>query len=227
MGKKFVGYIRVSSQKQGVSGLGLEGQRKIVEDYVAREGGELVGWHSDIESGGSKGRRRGRRRPGLAAAAEEAVRVRGVLVVAKMDRLARDRWFLMQLKESGVDFVACDLVNAHRLTVAVLEEMAEMELDLISERTKAALAAKKARGFVLGNPGNFTQEGRLLGAAGMVARAEGNLNNRRASGYAKVLRESGMTLEGVAARLNSEGYRTARGGLFGATQVSRVLSMYV
>jgi DNA invertase Pin-like site-specific DNA recombinase len=220
MGKKYVGYFRVSTQKQGVSGLGLESQRSIVEAYVAREGGELVGWHVDVESG------RKRDRAGLSAALEEVSRAGAVLVIAKMDRLGRNAAFLMQLMDSKVDFVACDLVGANRLTLVLMAEVAQMEAEMISDRTRAALAAKKARGFVLGNSGNFTQAGREAGAGAMRSRAEGNLNNRRASGYAKELRKGGMTLEGIAGRLNAEGYRTSRGGLFAAIQVSRVLSMY-
>lgn len=219
MKKKYVGYFRVSTKKQGLSGLGLEAQRSVVEGYVSRAGGELVGWHVDVISG------RKCNRKGLSDAIYEATRSGAVLVIAKLDRLGRNAAFLMHLLDSGLDFVACDLPGANRLTLVVMAELAQKEAMDIAERTRSALAAKKARGERLGMVDNLTVEGRVAGGLAMREKAMGNLNNRLARGYCRLLRDSDLTLVEIANRLNAEGYRSSRGGLFSATQVSRILAM--
>ena len=140
-------YFRVSTDRQGKSGLGLEAQRHAVAEFIRSRGWILAGEFTEIESGRRKDR------PKLAEAIAEAKRIKGKLVIAKLDRLARNVHFISGLMETGVDFVAVDMPTADRFMLHVYAAMAEEEGRRISQRTKAALAAAKARGVVLGANG--------------------------------------------------------------------------
>ena len=158
----WVSYLRVSTGRQGRSGLGLEAQRKSVEDFLNGGHWQLVKEFVEIESG----KKTDRQRPVLAEAIK-ACRLYGAkLVIAKLDRLSRNAHFLLGLKEAGVDFVAADLPTANRLTVGIMAMVAEVEGRMISERTKAALAAARRRGVQLGgynkNP-KLTAQARAAG----------------------------------------------------------------
>ncbi len=139
-------YYRVSTDKQGQSGLGLDAQRAAVELHARSVGAEVVAEFQDVESG------RKADRTGLAAALATCRAKRATLLIAKLDRLARSVAFISNLMEGGVDFVAADMPSVNRLTVHVLAAVAEHEREMISQRTKAALAAAKVRGIKLGNP---------------------------------------------------------------------------
>lgn len=141
---KFVSYLRVSTKKQGDSGLGLEAQRETVANYLNGGSWQLVAELVEVESGGKNDR------PKLAEALSLCRNHGATLVVAKLDRLARDAHFLLGLQNAGVDFVAVDMPSANRLTVGIMALVAEEERHLVSTRTKAALAAAKARGVKLG-----------------------------------------------------------------------------
>ena len=141
---KFVSYYRVSTERQGQSGLGLEAQKEAVNRWLGTNQHELVSEHVEIESG------RRDDRPELAAAIKDAKKAGATLVIAKLDRLARDIYTISRLMRSGVKFVAVDNPHANELTVHLLAVMAEHEAKQISERTKAALKAAKARGVKLG-----------------------------------------------------------------------------
>src|SRR5215831_14538405 len=143
---RFISYYRVSTSQQGASGLGLEAQREAVARHVAGAGGVIVAEFQEIESGKRNDR------PEIAAALAACRLRRVTLVIAKLDRLARNVHFISSLMESGVDFVACDNPHATRLTIHILAAVAEHEREMISQRTIAALAAAKARGVKLGNP---------------------------------------------------------------------------
>src|SRR5438128_3825040 len=143
--KKLVAYYRVSTRAQGESGLGLDAQTAAVEAYRAGQGTELLRAYQEIESGKRSDR------PELARALAHAQRSGAVLVIAKLDRLARNVAFTANLMESKVDFVACDNPHANRLTIHILAAVAEDEARRISDRTKAALTAYKARGGLLGS----------------------------------------------------------------------------
>jgi DNA invertase Pin-like site-specific DNA recombinase len=143
---RFISYIRVSTAQQGASGLGLEAQREAVSRHVRSAGGVIVAEFQEIESGKRNDR------PEIAAALVACRLRHATLVIAKLDRLARNVHFVSGLMESGVDFVACDNPHATRLTIHILAAVAEHEREMISQRTKAALAAAKARGVKLGNP---------------------------------------------------------------------------
>ena len=142
----FIAYFRVSTEQQGRSGLGLEAQRASVVPFVRSRGGRLAGEYVEVESGKRNDR------PQLAAALAACRAGRATLVVAKLDRLARNVAFISALMESGVNFVAAETPEVNRLTLHILAAVAEEEARAISSRTKAALAAAKARGVKLGNP---------------------------------------------------------------------------
>ncbi len=142
---KFIAYYRVSTDRQGRSGLGLEAQQQAVCDFLARRG-DIIESFTEIESG------RKDDRPQLAAALDTCRKHKATLVIAKLDRLARNVYFISGLMESGVEFVAVDMPEANRLTIHILAAVAEHEREAISQRTKAALKAAKVRGVKLGSP---------------------------------------------------------------------------
>jgi DNA invertase Pin-like site-specific DNA recombinase len=216
----FVAYYRVSTERQGRSGLGLDAQRKAVEDFLNGGNWRLVAEFTEIESGKQADR------PALAKAFR-ACRLHGAkLVIAKLDRLSRDAHFLLGLEKAGVDFVAADMPTANRLTVGIMAMVADEERRLISKRTKEALAAAKARGAQLG--GNrgciISAEAREISRQARQAASEA-----RAADLAPVIAElqaAGATsLGGLARGLNERGIPTARGDTkWTPVQVSRVLA---
>lgn len=211
-----VAYYRVSTIKQGQSGLGLEGQRAAVSAYVRAHGLNLVEEFTEIETGTKK-----RRRPQLENALDQTRRLGGVLLIAKIDRLARNVAVVATLMESGVRFVAADMPEADNLTIHVMAAVAEREAQLISVRTKAALAARKARGLMVGKPENLTLTARRRGAE--VNRQQAVADMRPAAAYAAQLRAQGQTLREIAGQLEAHGFKTRKGGLWQATQVKRLL----
>ena len=145
-GQKFVAYERVSTARQGKSGLGLEAQRKAIDEFTAARGATLVGRFTEVETG------RRNDRPELDKALTLAKLTASTLVIAKLDRLSRNAAFLLTLRDSGVRFLAVDMPEANDLTVGIMALVAQQEREAISRRTKEALAAAKARGVKLGNP---------------------------------------------------------------------------
>lgn len=217
---KIVTYVRVSTDQQGRSGLGLEAQAAAIEAYATDNAAEIVGAFTEVESG------RNNRRPQLQAALKLA-RVTGArLVIAKLDRLSRNAAFLLNLQESGVDFVACDNPTATPLTIGILSLVAAEEARAISARTKAALAAAKARGVKLGNPNGAAALRRA--GKGNTASCEAQRTNAiafaedLADTLADVKATGHTTLKAQAAELNRRGIRTARGGRWHASSVSNV-----
>jgi DNA invertase Pin-like site-specific DNA recombinase len=217
----FVCYYRVSTQKQGRSGLGLEAQQKAVRDHLNGGNWKVVGEFTEVETGKRADR------PQLAAALAACRLHSAKLIIAKLDRLARNVHFISGLMESKVDFVAVDFPQANRLTVHILAAVAEHEAKMISERTKAALAAAKARGVKLGGDRHahkLTDDARAMGRAVITDRAR-----QRAADIARTieaLQAAGTTsLRGIAAELNNRGIPTATGiGTWQAAQVSRLLA---
>jgi DNA invertase Pin-like site-specific DNA recombinase len=223
MERKFIAYYRVSTKVQGDSGLGLEGQTAAIETYAAREQAEILRAYQEIETG------KWADRPELLKAIAHAKRSKATLVIAKLDRLARNVAFLANLMDSGVDFVACDQPNANRLTVHILAAVAENEAVMISQRTKAALAAYKARGGVLGAArpdcrrlsSEASQKGRE--AASRAIRAKARAVYEDLAPLLAVLRAGGRSLREIAAMINDEGHTTRRGKPWNPVQVARVL----
>ena len=210
--RKAVAYYRVSTARQGQSGLGLEAQREAVQRFSAGHM-ELVQEFTEVESGKRKDR------PQLAEALATAKRLGAVLVIAKLDRLARNLAFVANLMESGVDFVAADNPTANRLTIHILAAVAEDEARRISERTRAALAAAKARGVVLGAAGKV--QGPKLAKANKAAAAARAAEI--ADTVAEILEAGANTLRGIADELNRRSVSTAQGAAWHPTRVSRLL----
>jgi DNA invertase Pin-like site-specific DNA recombinase len=204
---KYVAYYRVSTAKQGASGVGLAAQEAAVRTFIA---GEPIAAFTEVESGKRDDR------PQLAAALAYANRHKATLVIAKLDRLARDVHFISGLLKSGVEIRACDIPTANRMVLHIMAAVAEGERELISERTKAALAAAKARGVRLGTPRTqrLAQERR--------AAADAHADRLRAVLIELWLR--GITgVRETAAALNAQGAFTSRGGHWHPTSVQRLL----
>lgn len=208
----------MSTARQGRSGLGLDAQRAAVADHTRGGAWSMLPELVEVETGTSK-----RTRPVLARAIEQCRLTGATLIIAKLDRLARNVAFVSSLMDSGVDFVALDCPQANRFTIHILAAVAEHEAKLISERTCAALAAAKARGRKLGTPGNLRRadEGRAAGVAAIKAQAD-----EHAQALAGVVREltPGRSLRQLADAMNERHIRTPRGGRWHAASVSRLLS---
>ncbi|WP_315783183.1 MULTISPECIES: recombinase family protein [unclassified Bradyrhizobium] len=216
----FVSYCRVSTARQGKSGLGLEAQREAVSRYLNGGQWSLVAEFTEVESGKRNDR------PELAKALQ-ACRVYGAkLVIAKLDRLSRDAHFLLGLEKAGVDFVAADMPHANRLTVGIMAMVADEERRMISQRTKAALAAAKKRGVQLGGDrgARLSRVARQAGRNAQVARA-----TERAADLAPIIRDleaNGITsLNGIAKALTQRMVPTSRGSnTWSAVQVARMIA---
>lgn len=217
---RFVTYLRVSTTKQGESGLGLEAQRMAVAAYVKRmgPGAAVLAEYVEVESGKRDDR------PKLVEAIDHARLSGARLVIAKLDRLSRNVHFLSGLKNAGVDFVAADMPDANALTVHILAAVAEHEREMISARTKAALAAAKARGQRLGNPNGAAHlKGRGNGeaVAALTAGADQKAERLRKT-VAKLEAEGITTARGMATALNARGILSPRGKGWTATTVQRL-----
>lgn len=218
---RIVAYERVSTARQGASGLGLAAQRQAIDGFVASRNGTLLGRFTEVESG------RNPDRPELAKALHLAKVTGAKLVIAKLDRLSRNAAFLLALRDSGVRFVAVDMPEANDLTVGVMALVAEQERAAISKRTKEALAVAKARGVRLGNP-NGAAALRRAGKGGAPLRAAVTRNaDAHARDLAPVvtdIRAQGATsLRAIAAELNARGMLTRRGGRWHASTVANLL----
>ena len=211
----FIAYYRVSTDKQGKSGLGLEAQRQAVVDFINGNGNKVIAEYTEVESG------KRRDRPELAKALTACRKHKAKLVIAKLDRLARNVHFISGLMESGVDFVAVDMPQANRLTVHILAAVAEHEREMISQRTKAALAAAKERGVRLGNPTNLPE------AQAKSVQVRTNQADQFAANVLPIIKSvqaSGAhTYREIAEALNNRGIKTARGGVWHPTSIKRVL----
>ena len=204
----FVAYLRVSTDRQGISGLGLEAQRDAVDSYVARNGGSIVAEFVEVESGKKSNR------PELQAALVECRRRKAKLLIAKLDRLARSVHFISGLMDGGVDFVAVDNPHANRLMLHLLAAFAEHEREMISQRTKAALRAAKARGVILGENGRELAKLNAARAMSYAAEIAPLINAFRAEGI--------RSHSGLASALNEAGVKSRNGAKWHPATVARV-----
>ncbi len=220
-GQRLVAYERVSTARQGASGLGLEAQRKSIEDFAASRGAEVLARFTEVESG------RKADRPELLKALHLAKVTGATLVIAKLDRLSRNAAFLLALRDSGVRFIAVDMPEANDLTVGIMALVAQAEREAISRRTKEALAVAKARGVKLGNPNGAASLRRA--GKGSVALREAVSKNAAvfAEDLAAVvadIREAGHTsLRATATELTARGIRTRRGGVWSVSNVKELV----
>jgi len=226
----FVSYCRVSTQKQGQSGLGLDAQKKAVADYLNGGAWELIGEFVEIESGKASSNR-----PELTKAIERCRLTGAKLVIAKLDRLSRDVHFLSGLDKAGVDFVCADMPTANKFTIHIMAAVAQQEREAISTRTKAALGSikdKLATGETyvsrsgrtvtrLGNPNGMGNARPDIGLAARQAKAAEFAD--RVAPTIRDLRAQDLTLAAIADRLNQMRVRTVRGSSWSAAQVKRVL----
>ena len=219
----FISYLRVSTARQGKSGLGLEAQRKAVADYLNGGNWQLLAEMVEVESGKKSDR------PVLQEAIDLSKATGATLVVAKIDRLTRDAAFLLSLRDAGIDFVAADMPDANRLTVGIMALVAEQEREAISRRTKDALAAAKARGVQLG----AYRDGQFVGRVGTAADTQ-KASIARAAKYEAAARMKlpllqrvdplgSLSLRQIAERLNAMGVPTVSGkGSWSANSVKRL-----
>ncbi|WP_442754044.1 recombinase family protein [Methylocystis sp. JAN1] len=215
----FVAYLRVSTTKQGQSGLGLEAQQRAVDNFLNGGQWTLVETFVEVESGKNNDR------PKLAEAIEACHLYNATLVIARLDRLSRDAHFLLGLLKSGVRFVCCDMPQADSFMVGIMAQLAQKERELISERTKAALQSAKARGVKLGGDrGNFAEVAAQGRAEGRKTQAQAaDERAKRLAGTLQRMRDQGLSLNATAAELNARGVATPRGGRWTATAVKRAV----
>jgi DNA invertase Pin-like site-specific DNA recombinase len=214
---RYIAYFRVSTDRQGRSGLGLDAQRRCVEDFLRQSGGTLRAEYTEVQSGKDDAR------PKLNEALRLCKLTNSILLIAKLDRLSRNVAFLADLQQSGTRFVACDLPEANELVVHILAAVAQAERKAISERTKAALAAAKLRGVRLGNPilRPGTRESALR-----AGRARSAYADQRARDLAEIIehaRQQGRgTLRQLAGHLNDLGITTPGGKRWHPNSVRRI-----
>jgi len=218
--KQYIAYYRVSTERQGRSGLGLEAQRHAVAEFLRTTGGTVRDAFTEVLSGSDNDR------PKLAEALKRCKLTNSTLLIAKLDRLSRDAAFLLTLQNAGVRFVAADMPDANELTVGIMAVVAQAERKAISDRTRAALAAAKARGVKLGNPSLQPGTKRMARVASKAAQAV-------ARGRAEELREvvedaqtkGANTLQAIADHMNELGIATPRGGHWAPASVRRLLKL--
>lgn len=211
---KYVTYYRVSTKKQD---LGLDAQQTIISNYLKKDD-EVIASYSEKETGTKK-----RVQFELNKAIEHCKATGSILLIAKLDRLARNVSFISTLMDSNVEFKALDMPHANKLTIHIFAAIAEHEAELISQRTKAALHELKNKGVVLGKPDNFTQKGRDKGVTTNKSKALHNQNNRKAKAYIQSLKLQGLNYSQIANQLNTNGFTTSRGKRFQAVQVQRLI----
>lgn len=218
---KIIAYHRVSTARQGSSGLGLEAQKKAIEELASSRGAQLVGSFTEVESGANNDR------PELEKALKLSKVTGATLVIAKLDRLSRNAAFLLTLRDSGVAFIAADMPDANDLTVGIMALVAQQEREATSKRTKEALAAAKARGVKLGNPNGAAPlrragKGNKAGVKAIVGNADQHAANLKPviDGF----RSEGITsLGSIADALNDRGMLTPRGGKWHKSSVRNLL----
>lgn len=214
--KKYVAYYRVSTKKQGASGLGLEAQKETVKQYIEQTKGILIAEYTEIESG------KNNERIELKKAINNSKEQSATLIIAKLDRLSRNASFTMNLRDAGVDFVACDLPDANTLTIGIFASLAQWERERISTRVKEALEAKKRQGYKLGKPENMTLDHRKKGAKSNLINSRNSKTNQRAFSLINIMRTQGKSYQDIANFLNSNEFNTVKNKEFFPATVRRI-----
>lgn len=216
--KSYVAYLRQSTMKQQLSGLGIEAQREIIHNYIKDK--TLIAEYVETESGKKSDR------PQLMEALALCRKTNSILIVAKLDRLSRNVAFTSRLLESDVEIVFCDFPQANRLILHIISSIAEYEANLISQRTRQSLQAKKNRGVKLGMASNLMNKHRQAienSCKTNRAKAENNPNNRRAIALLRTLISQNLSLTEMTILLNEQGFTAPNGGKFQITQVKRLI----
>ena len=221
MKQKYVAYLRVSTQKQGYSGLGLEAQREIIHNHLHDT--IPIAEFVEVESG------RKSDRPKLKEALALCRKDGATLIVAKLDRLARSVSFLSNLLESDVEIVFCDFPQANKMVLHIISAISQYEAELIAARTKASLQAKKARGFKLGNPEHLLEKHQVAiqnSIRTCRVKADNNPNNKRAVAMLRILVKENRSYSEMANILNQEGFVTSGGCSFTKSTVYKLIKRY-
>lgn len=212
--KKFIAYYRVSRKEQSISGLGLSAQKSSVEKYVTTQDGIILKDFTEVETGTNK-----RERVEIHKAIQLAKNEGAILIIAKLDRLARNVSFVSSLMDAGIEFLAVDMPSANNFTIHIFSALAEQEAKLISSRTKLALAELKKKGVKLGNPKNLTSEARVKGVNKIKENAMNNDRNRQAQSIILNCKEKEMSYRQIADYLNQLNFKTRHGNKFYAPTV--------
>lgn len=212
--KKFVSYYRVSRKEQGISGLGLSAQKSSVVKYVESQDGVIIQEFTEIETGTNK-----RERIEIHKAIQMAKNENAVLVIAKLDRLARNVSFVSSLMDAGIEFLAVDMPSANNFTIHIFSALAEQEAKLIGSRTRLALAELRKSGVTLGNPKNLNSDARAKGIQKIKENAINNDRNRQAQSVILSCKERGMSYREIAKYLNDLNFKTRYGNQFLAPTV--------
>jgi len=217
--EKYIAYYRVSTQKQGNSRLGLDGQKSAVLNYISNDD-DLLASYTDVESG------KNNNRPNLLQAIEDCKNNNATLLIAKLDRLSRNAAFIFTLRDTHVKFKAVDMPEANSVTIGIMAVLAQDERERISQRTKTALAELKKKGVKLGNPKNLTSEARFKGLEERKKNAMLNENNQKAGELIIALHQNGLTFYAITRRLNRLGFKTRRDKEFQQNQVQILFNRY-
>ncbi|RZJ36578.1 MAG: recombinase family protein [Flavobacterium sp.] len=217
--KNYIAYYRVSRKEQGMSGLGLAAQKSAVQKYVSSQEGTILKDFTEVETGTNK-----RERIEIQKAIQLAKNENAVLVIAKLDRLARNVSFVSSLMDSNIEFLAVDMPSANNFTIHIFAALAEQEAKLISSRTKQALAELKKKGVKLGNPKNLTSDARTKGVNTIKDNAKSNDRNRQAQSIISNCKEKGMTYREIASYLNGLNFKTRYGNQFMPSTVHQLFS---
>lgn len=218
---QFVGYLRVSTDRQGKSGLGIEDQKKTIVDMVEKNGGHIIKWFEEHQTATKK-----RIRIIQNEARSYCKQYDAVFITARLDRFARDYSFCRNLFESGDPFIFCDCPTADALELNIRAVFAEEEARKISVNTKNALAILKKRGIKLGTPKNFSNSGRKKGGETVKLQALTNEDNRKAMGFIEAWLESKNTYNDIANKLNDFGFKTSAKKPFTKYSVCRMIKLY-
>lgn len=216
---KYISYLRVSTKRQGESGLGIDAQKSAVTKFLKHDD-ELIAEYRETESGKKNNR------PMLMKAIEECRKQGATLLIAKLDRLSRNASFIFTLRDAKVDFVCCDMANANPVTVGIMAVLSQDERERISQRTRSALAELKAKGIELGKPENLTDYSRQRSIEVRQRDARENENNRRATALITSMRSENISYHKIAERLNESGFKTRQSKLFTAMAVKRLFDRY-
>jgi DNA invertase Pin-like site-specific DNA recombinase len=216
--KKYIAYYRVSTQKQGLSGLGLQSQKLTVNNFIGDN--ELIEEYTEIETGKND------KRIELQKAISTAKKNNATLIIAKLDRLSRNASFILALRDSNINFVCCDMPDANNFTIGIFALLAQQERELISDRTKKALQSKKDNGFKLGSPKNLTDKSRQKSIEVRKQNASENENNIKAFGFIQSLKTQNLSLQQIANKLNEFGFTTSKGKTFHKVTVQRLYNNF-
>lgn len=220
MEKLYVAYFRVSSIQQRNSGLGLEAQRSIVQNFIKNNGNKIIASFTEQESGKRDDR------PELKKALCKCRENDATLVICRLDRLSRNLTFISQLMDAGVKFVCCDMPEANEFTISIFASLAQQERKFISQRTKDALIAKRKRDNWIPGTDNLTDAGRTKSCSNKIQAANSSLVNRHAFHYISALKEQGLNYVQIADKLNVEGYRTVTSRLFKPQSVINIWNRF-